>query len=154
MLMHLKVPTLSNRPSDIKTVEIRVEIGQTLESVTREFAGEAPYTIILGRVNGVDRSLTYRLRRSDREGIIELLDLRTHSAALTYQRSLCLIYLKAVCDTYEEMGIVGASAAIENSLDKGFFTKPILRPNIEGTLDEPDDEVAVSYTHLTLPTKA
>lgn len=141
MLMHLKVPTLSNRPSDIKTVEIRVEIGQTLESVTREFAGEAPYTIILGRVNGVDRSLTYRLRRSDREGIIELLDLRTHSAALTYQRSLCLIYLKAVCDTYEEMGIVGASAAIENSLDKGFFTKPILRPNIEGTLDEPDDEV-------------
>ena len=108
-----------------KTKTIDVDPTATLAQIADQFQPDRPYRILLARVNGNDRELADKLMEAaafsgDKTATIEFLDMRTHSADLTYQRGLSMIYLKAVKDVF------GVDAVIDNTLNKGFYTKPRL----------------------------
>lgn len=84
-----------------------------LEDLVKEVQGELPYRVLIASVNGTNRELTEVIGKDSR---IQLFDMRTHSADLVYQRSLSLLYLKAVKD------VLGVDAEIDNSLNKGLYT--------------------------------
>ncbi|MBQ6400978.1 MAG: nucleoside kinase [Firmicutes bacterium] len=84
-----------------------------LEDLVKEIQKDMPYRILLANVNGTDRELTEVIREDAR---IQFFDMRTHSADLVYQKSLSLLYLKAVKD------VLGVDAEIDNSLNKGLYT--------------------------------
>ncbi|MDO4868743.1 MAG: nucleoside kinase [Bacillota bacterium] len=96
----------------------------TLQTIAADLLAEFPYRILLARVNGVDRELIDTVGEvadgDAAELAVEFLDMRTHSADLTYQRSISMIYLKAVKDVFD------TDAIIDNTLNKGFYTKPKL----------------------------
>lgn len=85
----------------------------TLEALVEEYQAEAPYRILLARVNGIDRELTTVINR---DAEIVFYDQRTQSANLAYQRSLSLLYLCAVQE------VLGVDADIDNSLNRGLYT--------------------------------
>ena len=84
-----------------------------LEDLVREYQDKLPYRVLLAGINGVERELTTEVNKDCR---IEFFDMRSHNADLVYQRSLSLLYLKAVKD------VLGAEAEIDNSLNKGLYT--------------------------------
>ena len=97
--------------------DIEISFPVSLEKLAERIQGECPYRILLARVNGVDRELAEKIdperdfAGSD-ELVIEFLDMRTHSAELTYQRGISMIYLKAVKD------VLGADAIIDQLPDR------------------------------------
>ncbi|MCQ2545144.1 MAG: nucleoside kinase [Clostridia bacterium] len=97
-----------------------------LEDIAAEQKDE--YDFLLARVNGIDTELTGQIQEGDR---VELLDMRTHAADLVYQRSLTLIYITAARDVFEAQGLHGIRVKIENSLNKGFFTRIIPGANAD-----------------------
>ena len=106
-----------------KTKTIDVDPQATLAEIAEKFQADRPYRILLARVNGEDRELADNLMKAaafsgDKIPVIEFLDMRIHSADLTYQRGVSMVYLKAVKD------VLGVDAVIDNSLNKGFYTKP------------------------------
>ncbi len=106
-----------------KTKTIDVDPKTTLAELALKFQEGSPYRILLARVNGNDRELADTLTEAgassgDKPATVEFLDMRTHSADLTYQRGVSMIYLKAIRD------IFGEDAVIDNTLNKGFYTKP------------------------------
>jgi len=106
-----------------KTKTIDVDPQATLAEIAEKFQADRPYRILLARVNGEDRELADTLMKAaafsgEKIPVIEFLDMRIHSADLTYQRGVSMVYLKAVKD------VLGVDAVIDNSLNKGFYTKP------------------------------
>lgn len=79
------------------------------------YQDKLPYRVLMAKVNGKYEELTFELKE-DCE--VEFLDMRTHSAELTYQHSLSLIYLKAIMDVLGDLEV-----EIENSLNKGLYTE-------------------------------
>lgn len=93
----------------------------------------SPYRILLAKVNGSNKRLSSTIGQLEQEEgengevstvgtvdqtyTIELLDMRDHGAELAYQKSLSLLYAKAVKD------VLDCDVSIENSLNKGFFTR-------------------------------
>ena len=94
---------------------IDVHKGITLEEIYREYREQLPYTILAGRVNNEVKELGYAL---EEECSVELLDMRTQGIEQIYQRSLSLIYLKAVKDCVGDVKV-----EIQNSLNKGLYTE-------------------------------
>lgn len=106
-----------------KTKTIDADPQTTLAQIAEKFQADRPYRILLARVNGEDRELADTLMEAaafsgDKLPVIDFLDMRVHSADLTYQRGVSMVYLKAVKD------VLGVDAVIDNSLNKGFYTKP------------------------------
>ena len=99
--------------------KLNIKEGMTLEELVKE-QGPFKYDILLARVNGADTELTERLNEGD---TVKLLDMRTQSANIAYQRGVTFIYLIAVREVFRKLGIEGADAEIDNSLNKGFFTR-------------------------------
>ena len=103
------------------TREWDVDPDVTLEELAKKIQPERPYRILLARVGGVDRELVDTVEQAawgtEDELEIEFLDMTTHSADMTYQRGISMIYLKAVRDVF------GKEAVIDNTLNKGFYTK-------------------------------
>ena len=99
--------------------KLNIREGMTLEELVREH-GPFKYDILLARVNGIDTELTAKLNEGD---TVKLLDMRTQSANIAYQRGVTFIYLIAVREIFGQIGIEGADAEIDNSLNKGFFTR-------------------------------
>ena len=99
--------------------KLNIREGMTIEELVRE-KGPFKYDILLARVNGADVELTAKLNEGD---TVKLLDMRTQSANITYQRGVTFIYLIAVREIFGTLGIKGADAEIDNSLNKGFFTR-------------------------------
>ena len=95
--------------------EVVVEKGTTIEDICKKIGKSLPYRILAAKVDNKTEGLTHRLNR---ECKVELLDMRTQQANLIYQKSLCLLYLKAIEDV---MGHVEVD--IENSLNKGLYTE-------------------------------
>lgn len=87
----------------------------SLREIADRYQEDLPYRILMARVDGRDEELEYVPADGCR---VELLDMRTHCANLTYQRSLSLIYLKAVQDILGDV-----TAEIENSLNNGLYTE-------------------------------
>lgn len=107
-----------------QTREMDVDRSMTLAQVADLLQKERPYRILLARVCGIDRELSDTVQQAvwgaDDDVVIEFLDMQTHSADMTYQRGISMIYLKAVRDVF------GREALIDNTLNKGFYTKPKL----------------------------
>ncbi len=85
-----------------------------LEELVNEYESRLPYRIMIARVNGRDKELGFTI---EQDSTIELLDIRTHSAYLSYQHTISLVYLKAVRDVMGDVAV-----EIENSLNKGLYT--------------------------------
>lgn len=103
--------------------QLNIREGITIEELVKE-QGPFPHDILLARLNGLDTELTETLKEGDS---VVLLDMRHQSANMAYQRSLTYIYLMAVDEVFGKLGIEGADAEIDNSLNKGFFTR--VRPD-------------------------
>ena len=99
--------------------KLNIRDGETIEELVAEH-GPFKYDILLARVNGVDTELTAKLNEGD---TVKLLDMRNQSANIAYQRGVTFIYLIAVREIFRQLGIEGADAEIDNSLNKGFFTR-------------------------------
>lgn len=106
---------------DKEPIELERNEPFTIEELAREYQDQAPYRILLARVNGIDRELT-TLIETDAE--IRFYDQRTQSANLAYQRSLSLLYLYAVKE------VLGVDADIDNSLNKGLYTDVKVRRRV------------------------
>lgn len=114
--------------------KLNIREGMTLEELVRE-QGPFKYDILLARVNEIDIELTAKLNEGD---TVKLLDMRTQSANIAYQRGVTFIYLIAVREVFGQLGIKGADAEIDNSLNKGFFTR--VRP-VRGLIRKEQDKV-------------
>ena len=108
-------------PGSREYLEISKDGPFTLEALAKEYQDQLPYRILLGRVNGKDRELTMEISG---DANIVLYDMRWQSANLAYQRSLSMLYLKAVRD------VLGAEAEIDNSLNKGLYTDIKIRGRV------------------------
>ena len=109
----MKIKLRLTRDADYR--EITSEGPVVLGELAREFRDELPYTVLLAKVNGMYEELSFPVSE---DCTVELLDIRDHSADLTYQNSLSLIYLKAVCDVLGDVPV-----NIDNSLNKGLYTE-------------------------------
>ena len=118
---------------------ITIREGMTLEELAAE-CGPFAHDILLARVNGLDTELTEIIKEGDS---VQFLDMRTQSANLTYQRSLTFIYLIAVSEIFSQIGIENADAEIDNSLNKGFFTR--VRPP-RGSANSAQEEIQEKLT--------
>jgi len=92
-----------------------------VEELVREYQDELPYRVLIAEINGTERELTTEVVC---DSTIVFHDMRTRSADLVYQRSLTLLYLKAVKD------VLGVDAEIDNSLNKGLYTDIRMRGRI------------------------
>lgn len=91
-----------------------VKSGITIEQLVKDYP-ELPYTILAAKIDNKIGELTKKI---DAPCNIEFLDMRYQGAATIYQRSVSLIYLKAIND------VIGkASVNIENSLSQGLYTE-------------------------------
>ena len=115
--MNIKLKACPGR--DWETIEIDENARLDEMASAAEASGDAPYRILLARVNGRDAELSETVREGDR---VELLDMRTHAANMVYQRSLTMIYLTAARDVFDAMGLTGVRVEIDNSINKGFYT--------------------------------
>ncbi|HHU17461.1 MAG: nucleoside kinase [Anaerovoracaceae bacterium] len=97
-----------------KPVERTVKKGTTIQSLAEEYKN-LPYTVLAAKVNNKITELT---RTIECPGCIEFLDMRSQAGFLIYQRSLSLLYMKAINDVMGK-----ASVLIENSLNKGLYTE-------------------------------
>lgn len=95
-------------------VERAVEQGTTLEKLSKEY-GNLPYTVLAAKVDNKTSELTKKI---EKPCAVEFLDMRDQGGNLIYQRSLSLVYLKAIHDVLGKV-----SVEIENSLNKGLYTE-------------------------------
>lgn len=95
-------------------IERRVEAGTTLEKLVADYP-QVPYRILAAKLDNKVMELNKAIEGPCQ---IELLDMRDQSANLIYQRSVSLIYLKAVSDVLGTYSVI-----IENSLNKGLYTE-------------------------------
>lgn len=115
-------------PMEAELKELNIEGEISVKELADKYQSELDYTVLIARVNGKDEELTYKL---EDDSVVELLDMRTHSANLAYQHSLSLIYLKAVMDVLGDFAV-----EIENSLNKGLYTEiktkePVTQKQVE-----------------------
>lgn len=94
--------------------ERMVEKGTTIEQLISEYQ-DLPYTVLVAKVDNKISELTKRIENSCS---IEFLDMRDQAANLIYQRSLSLLYLKAIQDVLGKVPV-----EIDNSLNKGLYTE-------------------------------
>lgn len=109
--MEIRLKRGPKEPVEIKNTDGPVKA----ELLVKQYGGGLPYDILAVRVNNMVAELTETI---DGDCDVEFLDMRDHNANLIYQRSLNLIYLKAVEDVLGKVAVV-----IENSLNKGLFTE-------------------------------
>ena len=107
----MKILFKSNPKDEFK--EIEVKKGSTIEDVYKSMKEELPYTAIAGVVNNVTKELKHKLQRSCK---LELIDTRTRVANIIYQRSLSLVFIRAV-------NYIAPKATVEicNSLSNGLY---------------------------------
>jgi uridine kinase len=94
--------------------ETSVPKGMALADLAKRYQGGLPYRILAAKVNCQVRELNKPI---EAPCDITLLDARVNAVSLMYQRSLSLLYLKAVNDVLGKVGV-----NIGNSLNKGFYT--------------------------------
>ncbi len=107
----MKINFRSN-PKD-KFREIEVKKGSTLEEIYKSMKDELPYVAVAGVVNNATKALDYKVQRKCN---LELIDTRTRVAHIIYQRSLSLVFIRAV-------NYIAPKATVEicNSLSNGLY---------------------------------
>ncbi len=97
------------------TAVIHIDGPVTGEELVRSYGQDAEYRILAMKIDNVMEDLTTVI---DTDCDVHLLDMRDHGANLVYQRSVSLIYLKAVKDVLGDVRV-----EIDNSLNKGVYTE-------------------------------
>lgn len=98
--------------------------GITLEEVSKMFQADCKYPIILGKVNGKLKELTYQLVNNCK---VEFLDLTTHEGNRTHISGLTFVMVYAVKSLYGR----NADVIIQHSLDKGIYIESNFNLNDE-----------------------
>lgn len=96
-------------------MDAEVAAGTSLEALSKTYSDQLPYTVLAAKVNNRLESLNFLIEEPCQ---VELLDMRTQAANLVYQKSLCLLYLKAIDDVLGDVDV-----DIENALNKGLYTE-------------------------------
>ncbi len=112
--MNIKVTVKTNLNKNVH--EHEVEEGTSLESLLNEYRSRLPYRVFVAKVDNVEEELSFVINKPC---TVEFLDMRTPMAKMVYQRSLTLIYLKAIWDVLGE----DADTNIYYSLSKGLYTE-------------------------------
>ena len=99
--------------SNVKTSDIYIDSPCKIEDLLS--LTEYKYPIYLAKLDNAYRSLSHIVTHDCN---IELLDITNNAAWLSYQDSLCFLYIKAVHDVLGKTALV----TINNSLNKGLFT--------------------------------
>jgi uridine kinase len=94
--------------------KISVRKGVSLSELANARQSALPYRILAAKVNGQIRELNKTI---EAPGDITLLDMRVNAVNLMYQRSLSLLYLKAIRDVLGKSDVF-----LGNSLNKGIYT--------------------------------
>jgi uridine kinase len=94
--------------------KISVRKGSLLSELADAYRPKLPYRILAAKVNRQIRELNKTI---DAPEDITLLDMRVNAVNLMYQRSLSLLYLKAVRDVFGRVEVF-----LGNSLNKGIYT--------------------------------
>lgn len=110
--MEIKIQLITG-PRELP-IERSIEQGTTLESLAAEYR-DLPYTVLAAKI---DNKISELMKTIEQPCQIEFLDMRDQAANLIYQRSVSLLYLKAVHDVLGKV-----SVGIENSLNKGLYTE-------------------------------
>ena len=121
--MEIKIK-LKTGPREIP-FERMVEQGIKIEELVADYQ-ELPYMVLAAKVDNKISELTKRI---ENPCTIEFMDMRDQAVSLIYQRSLSLLYLKAIHDVLGK-----TSVSIENSLSKGVYTEV----RTQKSLDEKD----------------
>lgn len=109
MELRIRLKTEARAEEEIRTVPQ----GTTIETLATEY--DLPYRILAAKLDNKICELTKKI---EAPCAIEFLDMRSQAANLIYQRSLSLLYLKAIYD------VLGTTLVkIENSLNKGLYTE-------------------------------
>jgi uridine kinase len=95
-------------------VKTFAEKGSSLSDLANAYQPKLPYRILAAKVNRQIRELGKTIEESED---ITFLDMRVNAANLMYQRSLSLLYLKAIRDVIGRVEVF-----LGNSLNKGIFT--------------------------------
>ncbi len=111
--MNVKIKIIVSPRSNPMLVEYPV--GTTAEQLVKDFQKDLPYDILLAKIDHKFEELTYALTK---DCTVEFLDMRSQAGNLVYQRSVSMLYLKAIRDVLGHK----ATAVIENSLSKGLYT--------------------------------
>lgn len=112
MSIEITVKTDLNR----NTHKREVAPGTSLEELLNEYRSDLQYRVLIAKVNNSEEELNYII---ENPCTIEFLDIRTPLAKMVYQRSLTLIYLKAIWDVLGE----DAETRIFYSISKGLYTE-------------------------------
>jgi len=112
--MKIQVTVISNLNKKVN--EHEVEEGTSIEELLNEYRSDLPYRVLIAQVDNVEQELSYVINKPC---TIELLDLRTPMAKMVYQRSLTLVYLKAIWDVLGE----DANTNIYYALSKGLYSE-------------------------------
>ncbi len=96
-------------------IEIDVEDGTIIEDLVKEYQHELEFRVIAAKRNNTLVDLTEEIIEPC---IISFLDIRTQAANLIYEKSLSLIYLKAVEDVLGDVPV-----EIQNVINKGLYTE-------------------------------
>ncbi len=110
--MEIKIRLITGPRGQV--IERTVEKGTTVEALVADYP-ELPYTVLAAKLDNKISALTKKI---ENHCTIEFLDMRDQAANLIYQRSLSLVYLKAVHDVLGHVPVF-----IENSLNKGLYTE-------------------------------
>lgn len=95
--------------------EVFLPEGIPLKEVANKYQDQLQYRILGAKVNNRYEDLEALLTDGS---VVEFLDMRNHATNLLYQRSLTMIYLKAIND------VIGkADVWIANALNKGLYTE-------------------------------
>lgn len=121
-------------------LEIDVEEGSDIEELVKKYQCELTHRVIAAKKDNKLVSLGYKFNKPCR---IEFLDMRTQAANLIYEKTLSLIYLKAVNDI-----LPGTRVEIENVINKGLYTEvktkePITNEQIEAIENRMKELVAL-----------
>lgn len=99
-----------------KIYEREVAPGTSLEELLNEYRSDLEYRVLIAKVNNCEEELNYII---ENPCTIEFFDIRTPLAKMVYQRSLNLIYLKAIWDVLGR----DAETRIYYSISKGLYTE-------------------------------
>ena len=94
---------------------VKVPEGILMKDLMNKYQDMLPYRVLAVKMNNKYEDLDVEVADGS---TVEFLDMRNHAASLLYQRSLSMIYLKAIYD------VLGKAAVwIANSLNKGLYTE-------------------------------
>lgn len=93
---------------------IQIEKGTVLLDLVKKYQSNLKYTVLAAKVNNIIKELNKTI---EEPCTVKFLDIRNLSANFIYQRSVFLVYLKAIQDVLGDVRV-----NINNSLNKGVYT--------------------------------